>query len=252
LDQYLTISPAVITDLLRAAALQPGDTVLEIGAGTGLITRAIAARAGATIATELDRRFEPYLQRLHRRNGVSVHWADFRFSAPERVTAVVANPPFGVTEHLVDWLTQLPHLRRVALIVGQRFARAATAPPGSTQYTRLSLHLQAAFTSQLCGSIPPTNFYPPTRACAAILTLQPAAASPLLHALDAAVATTAGIRLHKLLYDLHGRDLLRGSLPALQDRLRPHLHRRIQQLTNAELSLTAHALLAANDEEISK
>lgn len=248
LDQHLTVAPTIVAALICAAELQHTDTALEIGAGTGLITRVLAKRVRKTVAVELDRRFEQYLEPLRNVEGITIHWTDFRTLAPPHVTVVVANPPFGSTEHLVDWLTRLPRLRRAALIVGRRFARTATAVPGAAGYTRLSLHLQAAFRAEVGTTAAPTDFYPPARTAAAILTLTPSKANPLRETLDSAFTTTAGMRLGDLFRTLHGRGLLSDHSPLERHRLL--LPRRLQQLTNAQVSDVARTLLPTSDEGV--
>lgn len=248
LDQHLTVAPAVVDALIRAAELRCTDIAVEIGAGTGLITRALVRRVRETVAVELDRRFERYLEPLRHIGGITVQWSDFRTFAPSQVTVVVANPPFGSTEHLVDWLTKLPRLRRAALIVGQRFARAATAPPGAAAYTRLSLHLQAAFSAEITATAVPTAFYPPARTPAAILALTPSKTDPLRGALDHAFAATAGMLLGDLIGSLQRRGLISGHSPLERHRLL--VRRRLQQLTNTQVSDLARTLFPRPEKRI--
>lgn len=240
LDQHLTISANVIQQLLRAAELHSTDTVLDIGAGTGLITRALTERVHQVIAVEIDERFTPYLRHLHGR-GITVYWGDLRTIAPPQTTVVVANPPFGSTEHLTDYLSQLPRLRRAALIVGRRFARTATAQPGTGAYSRLSLHVQAAFAAHAVTTIPPTDFFPPARTPAAILTLTPAAPDPLVQALDRAFTASAGTRLSELIRSLHRSGLLEDPR-SFREQYRLVLNKRLQELTNVQISHVARAL----------
>ncbi|MBO0884195.1 MAG: hypothetical protein J2P17_28485 [Mycobacterium sp.] len=248
LDQHLTVAPAVVDALIRAAELRCTDIALEIGAGTGLITRVLARRVRKTVVVELDRRFERYLEPLRHIDGITVQWSDFRRLAPSHVTVVVANPPFGSTEHLVDWLTKLPRLRRAALIVGRRFALAATALPGAAAYTRLSLHLQAAFNAEIAATAAPTAFYPPARTAAAILALTPSKADPLREALDRAFTATAGMLLGDLIESLQRRGLISGHSPLQRHRLL--LRSRLQQLTNAHVSDLVRTLLSSPEGRI--
>lgn len=242
LDQHLTISSAVVARLVATAGLQPSDTTLDIGAGTGLITRAIARRGCATIAVELDRRFAHYLQPLHGTDRITVQWADFLTVAPREVTTIVANPPFGATEHLVNWFTRLPRLRHISFIVGSRFARAAIAFPGDADYTRQSLHVQAAFIAGTHGMVERTAFYPIARRDAAIVTLRPMQPSLVIGAFDAAVHRRAGMRLRRLVLDLQRQRLLPT---AVDSSLAIFWHKRLQELTNDEISRTALTLSCA-------
>lgn len=242
LDQHLTINPAVVSRLVDTARLHPSDTALDIGAGTGLITRVIARSGCATIAIELDRQFAPYLEPLDGRDRISICWSDFRAVLPRDVTSVVANPPFGATEHLVSWFARLPRLRHISLIVGSRFARTAIAVPGSAQYTRLTLHVQAAFNARIHAPVTRTDFHPVARRDAAIVTLTPVPPSPLIKALDVAIHRNAGMPLRRVVLELRDRGLIGDDVPEL---LSPYWHKRLQELTNDEISRTVFTLSGA-------
>src|SRR5688572_5774529 len=53
--QHFLISPTVLSGILRLAEITAEDVVVEIGAGTGNLTDALAGRAGRVLALELDR-----------------------------------------------------------------------------------------------------------------------------------------------------------------------------------------------------
>ncbi len=61
-DQFFLIDPKVIQKIVEFADLTEKDTVLEIGAGTGNLTREIAKKAGRVITFEIDTRFKTYLE----------------------------------------------------------------------------------------------------------------------------------------------------------------------------------------------
>src|SRR5258708_17384758 len=63
-DQFLLEDKAIIERMVSFANLNKNDTVLEIGAGTGNLTKEIAKYAGNVIAYEIDKKFKSYLNSL--------------------------------------------------------------------------------------------------------------------------------------------------------------------------------------------
>src|SRR5262249_57928868 len=73
LGQHFLVDENILGVIGRLAALEPGDVVLEIGPGLGVLTRYLAARVAHVHAVELDRSLEPSLRDLER---TTVHWQD--------------------------------------------------------------------------------------------------------------------------------------------------------------------------------
>ncbi len=63
-DQFFLADEEIIRKLVESAELEKKDVVLEVGAGTGYLTREIAKRAKKVIAFEIDKRFKPFLSKL--------------------------------------------------------------------------------------------------------------------------------------------------------------------------------------------
>jgi len=63
-DQFLLKDEKMVDEIVRFADLSKDDIVLEIGAGTGVLTKELAKRAGKVIAFEIDRKFRPFLEKF--------------------------------------------------------------------------------------------------------------------------------------------------------------------------------------------
>jgi 23S rRNA (adenine-N6)-dimethyltransferase len=118
--------------------VRAGDFVVEIGAGSGAITAALARRGADVCAIEVDPAWAERLRREFGRSGggrVRVVAADF-FSVPlpRQPFRVVACLPFGHTTAILGRLLGDPHdhLRRVDVIVQWEVARKRAAIPPST------------------------------------------------------------------------------------------------------------------------
>ena len=221
--------------------------VADLGAGTGVITRALLRRdVGKIYAVEIDRRFGPYLEPLHRCPAVRLLWTDFLGTDLSAVTKVVANPPLRTTEHLLDWLRRLPALTSATLVMGHAFGASATAGPGSAGYGRLSLKVQAGFAVRLIEPVSPKDFHPPARSPACILHLVPRRCPTSIDAVvDDAFTHHGGARVKDLLWRLEVRGTALGS-PSTRRGIVARLRRsptvrevqqrRLQQVSSRELS----------------
>ena len=114
--------------LVAQADIRPGDLVLDIGAGTGAITRPLVRAGARVVAIELHPERAAQLRDRFAGQNVKVVVADATdLRLPHRPFHVVANPPFGVTTALARRLTS-PRCQLVrADIVLPRWAAARWA-----------------------------------------------------------------------------------------------------------------------------
>ncbi len=125
------LRPDLATALVAEAAFEVGDLVVEIGAGRGACTFALARRGVEVIALERDPHWAEHLRREVRRRGmahVRVVCCDaLRYEMPRRPFRVMGSLPFGATtallRHLLD--DRSSGLRRADLIVQWEVARQA-------------------------------------------------------------------------------------------------------------------------------
>jgi 23S rRNA (adenine-N6)-dimethyltransferase len=132
LDQHFLRSNRLAAELVSSAGLTRDDLVLEIGAGSGRLTRELACTAGRVIAVELDPRWARELRaRLSDTVGV-VQGDALRLALPDEPFRVVANLPFGRTTAFLRHLLDDPAvpLERADVIVewGYALKRAAVWP----------------------------------------------------------------------------------------------------------------------------
>lgn len=125
LSQNFLVDARAAQAVVRAARVRAGDTVLEIGAGDGMLTRQLLDHGYRVIAYEKDRY---YARRLHARYAgdprIRVIHNDFRrASAPDRPFAVVANIPFGISTDILRWCLDAERLTSATLLTQREFAR---------------------------------------------------------------------------------------------------------------------------------
>ncbi len=168
------LSRPFATELVRRAHIAPTDLVVEIGAGTGVLTRELATRAQAVIAIELDPRLVKGLRSAFAHDPVvGVVEGDARvFPLPTEPFRVFGNIPFSIGTDLFRRLlseTSSP-VSRADVVVEWGMARKRTADPPRNL---LSLTWATWWTFTIERRIPAASFRPKPRVDAALLSVLP-------------------------------------------------------------------------------
>jgi 16S rRNA (adenine1518-N6/adenine1519-N6)-dimethyltransferase len=182
--QHFLTSPSVLNDILRLAEVMPEDTVLEIGAGTGALTAALAERARQVLTLEIDRDLiVPLRQRFAGQPHVQIIHADalrFDFAQLEGTCKVVANLPYGsATAILVRLLEHRSHIRRAVVMLQREVAARLCAKPGTKAYGSLTLMVQWHATVSKGFNVPPAAFSPPPKVNSTVVNITPRLEPPL-------------------------------------------------------------------------
>jgi 16S rRNA (adenine1518-N6/adenine1519-N6)-dimethyltransferase len=166
LGQNFLIDSNLLEVISRAAEVGPGDVVLEVGGGLGVLSEHLAERASHVHVVELDRRLEDALRdATDPHPNVSLHLADavkLDLGALEPApTKVVANLPYGVAATVIlRTIEALPGVTTwVAMVqkeVGERFAAA----PGSAAYGIPSVLAQLACEVKVIRPVSRNVFFP--------------------------------------------------------------------------------------------
>lgn len=176
LGQHFLIDPNIVRKIVALARLQPGETVLEIGPGRGILTRALCAAAQSVLAIEVDRKLAPYLtDTLADCGNLDLRWGDalaFEYEELPPHTVVVANLPYYVsTPLLVKLVEARARLDRMVLMLQTEVARRLVAQPGSRDYGSLSVLAQRAAEVTLAFQVSPSCFRPRPEVGSAVVSL---------------------------------------------------------------------------------
>ena len=182
LGQNFVVDPNTILKIIRAANIEKGEQILEIGPGLGSLTSQLSATS-KVVAIELDRYLIPALEEVLNHFGkrenveivqedaMKIDWQEF-FAQRQGVWKMVANLPYNIaTPLLVTLLENAPEIQAiyvmVQLEVGERFA----ASPKSKAYGIPSVKAQYWAETKVLGKVSPNVFLPVPKVDSAILQI---------------------------------------------------------------------------------
>ncbi len=166
-----------LRSILDAADVQPGDRVLEIGAGTGVLTWALAERGAEVTAVELDDSLHGLLQReFHDHPHVRVvHDNALNLDPSSLFTEpykLVGNIPYYITGPILrHFLEASCNPSIMVLMVQREVAERMTAQPGNLSLLGVSVQYYA--TPSIVTRVPAAAFYPRPKVESAIVRLIP-------------------------------------------------------------------------------
>lgn len=177
----------ILTKLVDGSGVQEGDTVLEIGPGTGSLTEELLERGCDVIACEIDQGFVTLLQD---RLGQSIHLIQGdcllkKQLHPEIVTALgdrpwrlVSNLPYQIASPLlVTLLTSHPNCLSSVVTIQQEVAQRLMAKVDSSAWGVLSILVQRLAEVSLITKVPNTCFWPQPKVMSACVKVTPNAKS---------------------------------------------------------------------------
>jgi 16S rRNA (adenine1518-N6/adenine1519-N6)-dimethyltransferase len=177
LGQNFVADANTVRRIARLAGVGHGDRVVEIGAGLGSLTLALAETGALVTAVEVDPRIAGALRDVLSESAVAaavgagtnvnVVEADAMTLDWPAVLAdgdhwtLVANLPYNVATPLVcDVLDTVPQIERMLVMVQREVADRFVADPGSKQYGAVSVKIAYWASARLVGVVPPSVFVP--------------------------------------------------------------------------------------------
>jgi 16S rRNA (adenine1518-N6/adenine1519-N6)-dimethyltransferase len=191
--QNFLIDLNLIDVLVEAARPGPNDVVLEVGTGMGSLTAKLAERAAHVVTVEIDHRMhslaaeelenfsnitmllqDALKNKNHLHPGVLEAVREQLNAAPDRRFKLAANLPYNVaTPILSNLLTSDPSPVSLTATIQKELADRITAPPGTKDYSALSIWMQALCEVDIIRILPPQVFWPRPKVHSAIIHVIP-------------------------------------------------------------------------------
>lgn len=177
--QNFVADPNTVRRIARLADVKAGDLVIEIGAGLGSLTLALAETGAQVIAIEVDHGLVPVLKAVVadqalvtvvEGDAMSLDWN--ALIPADRTAVVVANLPYNIATPLIaDLLDDMPRIVRFVVMVQKEVALRLAAPPGSADYGAVSVKVAYWATARLLGDVPPSVFVPRPKVTSSIIEI---------------------------------------------------------------------------------
>jgi 16S rRNA (adenine1518-N6/adenine1519-N6)-dimethyltransferase len=253
LGQNFLVDSNILGVIERLADLQPGDVVLEIGGGLGVLSEHLAARCAYVHVVEVDPALEPALREaLAPFENHTLHIADAMAldlgaldPPPDKV---VANLPYGIAaSSILRTIEELPGVTRWIAMVQREVGERLAATPGTSAYGIPSVLAQFACEVRVVRSVSRSVFHPVPNVDSVLVRLDRtgSAADPELRALVQAAFAHRRKALARSL------DLNRGFGGDIRERARAALIE-IGHPADARAERLSHADFRALQAELSR
>lgn len=179
LGQNFLVDPQALTEIVAAAELSAGDTVIEVGPGLGVLTYELVQHAGRVIAIELDKRLA---ERLRTEFAMTAHLEVVQGDAMRvqpaellgdatRPYKVVANLPYQITSAIIrHYLEITPPPSLLVIMVQREVAERIVARPPDMSVLAHSVQYYAE--AEIVARVPAASFVPAPKVDSAVLRLR--------------------------------------------------------------------------------
>ncbi|MEC9473616.1 MAG: 16S rRNA (adenine(1518)-N(6)/adenine(1519)-N(6))-dimethyltransferase RsmA [Actinomycetota bacterium] len=177
LGQNFVVDPNTVRRMARLAGVGNGSRVLEIGAGLGSLTLALAETGAQVTAIETDRALIPLLKdavgneaRIIEADVRALSWNDV---VPTPGWHLVANLPYNIATTLVlTVLDEVPNINRLLVMVQQEAGERIAASVGNPAYGAVSVRVALRGQASIVGQVPPSVFYPRPRVNSVVVAIE--------------------------------------------------------------------------------
>jgi 16S rRNA (adenine1518-N6/adenine1519-N6)-dimethyltransferase len=176
--QHFLSDRTTLESIASAVAPGPGDTIVEIGPGRGVLTDILAQFPNELIAIEIDHLLSEQLRQRYADNPrVTILEKDVLVveagSLVSDAFVLVGNVPYYITTPILFHVLRAPFPRHIVFLVQREVADRITAGPGSKEYGALSVNVQAVANAEIIRHVPPGAFKPPPKVDSAVIRIVP-------------------------------------------------------------------------------
>jgi 16S rRNA (adenine1518-N6/adenine1519-N6)-dimethyltransferase len=177
-SQNFLINNRILDKIIETAYLKKNDIVLEIGAGTGILTSRLAEKAGKVFSLEIDKTLTPILKNnLAEFSNVSLIFKNIKkvdlsvLGLLDRKYKLVANLPYSITGYVLRrFLGEKPRPEVLVLMLQEEVGKRITAQP--PKMSKLSLACQFYGKPQIVLSVGRENFWPQPKVDSVLIKIE--------------------------------------------------------------------------------
>ena len=175
--QHFLVDEAIIEQIVRAINPQPADPMLEIGPGLSALTAPLLQSLDHLTVVELDRDLAGRLRLNWKPERLTVIEADalsVDYSSLGDALRIVGNLPYNISSPLLFHLAQFADaIKDQHFMLQREVIDRMVAGPGSSDYGRLSIMLQARYSMEKLFDVPPEAFDPPPKVMSSVVRMVP-------------------------------------------------------------------------------
>lgn len=188
--QHWLKSEKVLDKIVLAAEISKSDRLLEIGAGTGILTSRLLEVSSAVTSVEIDRNLcKKLLSKFGDLDNFLLLQGDFitlnitellqQFPKFQKPNKIVANIPYNITGLILEkifgtiYQPTVTNYQSVVLLIQKEVGDRLLAKPGTKAYSALSVRMQYLAHCDLVCDVPSIAFYPPPKVDSVVVKLRP-------------------------------------------------------------------------------
>jgi len=219
-----------VEKIVNAIEPEPGEVIVEIGPGEGILTEKLAQLGNAFTAIEIDPELASMLREKF--GDVIVNADALETPLPTRPFRAVGNLPYNVGTPFLRRVIADPNFRRAVFMLQKEVADRLVAKPGDEQYGYLTLYCRLFASARILMKLDPGSFHPRPKVRSAVVVLdpdrKPYASSELLEL----ISTSFRMRRKKLVNNLTGwRGQTREETLAMMQRAKIDPNVRAEELS---------------------
>jgi 16S rRNA (adenine1518-N6/adenine1519-N6)-dimethyltransferase len=159
-SQNFLTNPSIAKKVVEEAGVKPKETVLEIGAGKGILTRQLLEKGANVIAFEIDRDLFDELRERFQGENVQFIFQDFlRYDGTLSFDKCVSNIPYHITTPIIKKLFSLK-AESVTLMVQREYAQRILAVPKTKAYGSLTIFVKVRYEVTKLFDVEKGSFFP--------------------------------------------------------------------------------------------
>jgi 16S rRNA (adenine1518-N6/adenine1519-N6)-dimethyltransferase len=171
LGQHYLVDERIISQIVKNLEIKENEVVLELGAGTGKITRQICEFSGIVHSYEIDPDlFKSACTNCQDRSNVYLYNLNLLGTEPVEFDVFFSNLPYSCSKEVIRWLSN-HKFKRGLIMVQDEFASKMFSQPGQKNFSVISVISQYCFKLKMIATVHPEAFIPPPKVTSKLIHL---------------------------------------------------------------------------------